>query len=331
MISFHKIGDSVFTVPALKILYDKFGENLFVVCFEENKKIYELVFNKMNFIIISENDFYFGKFAGSRIRSRIKNVSPKIIVDLLGNIKSASILIGQTAERIYGFNDKEYLAGIYSHYITKRKTPHLIDVYLDVVEQIISIQERQKTFPISINKKGYILIHPFAGWKAKEWNLQKYFELAKKISLVYKCIFTCPKNSIPEDELKHLKYAGITIKETNSLDELINLIKEASVFIGNDSGPLYIANFLGKPTFSIYGPTNPAFSLPFGGMHRYIQKQIKCSPKENEQYCFTDAGRKGCPEFVCMNTLTLEEVYQSIEKFIEGLNIEKAIRTGVAG
>ncbi len=328
VISFHKIGDSVFTIPALKVLFEKFGSNLFVVCYEENKKIYELVFKGMNFIIINEDDFYFRRFVGSRIRSRIKNAPPKIIVDLLGNIKSASLLFFQKAERIYGFNEKEYLAGIYSDYISKRKTPHLIDVYLDVVEQIIPIRDRDsiKPFQNQLYETNYILIHPFAGWKAKEWNLYKYFELAKKIALEYTCVFTFPKNSIPVDELENLKGSEIIVRETNSFDELIDIIKSASVFVGNDSGPLYLANLLGKPTFSIYGPTNPQYSLPFGDKHRFIQHKIKCSPKENEQYCFTDAGRKGCPEFICMNNLSLEEVYSSFIKFAEELGIEKIVR-----
>jgi ADP-heptose:LPS heptosyltransferase len=326
VISFHKIGDSVFTIPAIKALHDNFGENLFVVCFEENKRIYELVFSNLNFITISERDFYFGRFSSSKIRSQIKNVSPKIIIDLLGNIKSASLLFLQKTERIYGFNEKEYLAGVYTNFIKRRKTPHLIDVYLDVLEQIIPIRDRQKIFLVSINKKGYVLIHPFAGWKAKEWNLEKYVELARRISLEYKCVFTFPKSSTPQEELNRIQDTHIIIKETNSLDELIDLIKNASVFIGNDSGPLYIANLLGKPTFSIYGPTNPQFSLPFGDKHRFVQHKIKCSPKENEQYCFTDAGRKGCPEFICMNNLSLEEVYSSFIKFAEELGIEKTLR-----
>ncbi len=326
VISFHKIGDSIFTIPAIKTLYEKYGKNLTVVCYEENKKIYQLVFTGLNYVVVNKQDFYFKKFANGKIRYQIQKLSPKIVIDLLGNIQSASLMFAQKAEAILGFNEKEYLAGVYSKYITKRKTPHLIDTYLDVVGQIIPIKERQqlKSFPVDINKDGFILIHPFAGWKAKVWNLNKFIDLAKKLSLDYKCVLTFSEATIPQEELKSIEKSNITFTETKTLEDLIGIIKESSFFIGNDSGPVYIANLLGKPTFSIYGPTNPKFSLPFGDKHRFIQKQIKCSPAVDKQYCFTDAGRNGCPEFICMNSLSLDEVYLRVINFIQELGIEKA-------
>jgi heptosyltransferase-2 len=81
--------------------------------------------------------------------------------------------------------------------------------------------------------------------------------------------------------------------------------------ISNDSGPLYIASLMGKPTFTIYGPTNPLFHLPLGSKHNYIRHLISCSPAETEKYCFTNAGRDGCPSFECMNQLKVDEVYEN--------------------
>jgi ADP-heptose:LPS heptosyltransferase len=86
---------------------------------------------------------------------------------------------------------------------------------------------------------------------------------------------------------------------------------------------LQIAALLGKATFTIYGPTNPEFHLPFGKYHAYVQKNISCSPKKNEKFCFTDAGRDGCPSFECMNLLSVEEVIPRVMDFISRLNIKK--------
>ena len=94
-----------------------------------------------------------------------------------------------------------------------------------------------------------------------------------------------------------------------------------NLIISNDSGPLYLANLLGKPTFTIYGPTNPEYSIPFGKNHDYIQKKIECSPEKNKQYCFTNAGRKGCPSFECMNKLTIDEVLKKLNEFLSRIEM----------
>ena len=115
-------------------------------------------------------------------------------------------------------------------------------------------------------------------------------------------------------------------KETKNIDDLISIIAGSSIFISNDSGPLQIAALLGKPTFTIYGPTNPEYHLPFGNHHRFIQKIIECSPPKGEKFCFTNAGRDGCPSFECMNLLSVEEVLPQVMDFISSHNIEPKIK-----
>lgn len=101
------------------------------------------------------------------------------------------------------------------------------------------------------------------------------------------------------------------------------MIKQCSVAIGNDTGTIHIASYLGKPTFTIYGPTNPVYHLPYGKNHRYIQCRLKCSPLPNEKVCFTFGGRIGCPSNECMNLLSAKDVVDNVYDFIHFLNIEK--------
>jgi len=101
------------------------------------------------------------------------------------------------------------------------------------------------------------------------------------------------------------------------VENLIEHINSCSIFIGNDSGPIYIASLLGKPTITIYGPTNPEYSRPIGEHHHVIANTIKCSPEKNKQYCFTTAGMFGCPSFECMNLLNVDEVYNNVAPLIK--------------
>jgi heptosyltransferase-2 len=263
-------------------------------------------------------DYYFGeRIAKSKIRKRLKSLYPEIIIDITGTMMSASLIFSSRARKIIGMNRNQFKA-IYDSFITSRTIPHLTNMYLDVVNMVVTfkVEENTNYFENKITIDGKILVQPKAGWDAKEWNLNKFIKLAEKLNMLQETCFIIPANSIPSDIVYELSKKEIDVIQTNSLEGLIEHIKHCFVFIGNDSGPLYIASLLGKPTFTIYGPTNYEYSLPFGNNHEFISKKLKCSPKENEQYCFTTAGIDGCPSFECMNLLEMDEVYNSISNFI---------------
>lgn len=321
IICFHKIGDSVFTIPALQVLSKlKPGHVLRVFCYQENQVIYKLVLNDFKYTVISKEDIYFNRFFNLKARKELLSYNPDIILDLTGTILSASLIIGAKCD-IYGLTQFPYQA-IFRRWVTKRKIPHLIDVCLDALSTFVDVPEDDtiKMFPEADNTGTHILIHPGAGWAAKEWGAEKYYELSEQLE---KCGYECKLISCEGNNIENIKNsAKVRIKKTKDLPDLIRSIQECSAFIGNDSGALYIANLLGKPTFTIYGPTNPYFSKPYGDRHSFIQKCIKCSPLHDEQYCYTDAGRKGCGSFECMKQLKVEVVLASIIEFLRNNKIQ---------
>ena len=128
------------------------------------------------------------------------------------------------------------------------------------------------------------------------------------------------KDKLSKEEIKQFVDRNIPVIQTNFNTRINYKIKECSVFISNDSGPLYIANLLGKPTFTIYGPTNPDYSLPIGKFHKFIQKKISCSPN-GTQYCYLQAGLI-CPSYECMNQLGVDEVNQSVLSFLKDIDFK---------
>lgn len=322
--SLHKIGDTIFTFPAISILLEIFGNDLIIICPSDSEKLYRQKFEKINCYTAESDDFWFRRIAKHKVRKILKLLKPKIIFDITGTIQSLSLCIAQKAESIFGFNQEDFI-NFYTKAVVKRKNPHLMNVYLDAVFQYVDQSKYliEHEFNVNIEREKKILVHPNAGWKAKEWNLNKYIKLVGELNRSFNSALIVKINSIPDDIKENLIKENIPIIETKNIDDLIREINDCSVLIGNDSGPVYIANLLGKPTFTVYGPTNPEFSKPFGKYHKFIIKSLICSPKENEQYCFTDAGRNGCPAYECMNLLTEEEVFTSINAFLNKLEFIK--------
>jgi len=318
IILLHRIGDTVFTIPAVKEIIKHYEKNIHIICNDHSVPIYNEVFQNLSYVTMGDDNFRFGgRVAKRKARKLIKSLNPKTIIDLTGIGKSAFLIFTSSAREIIGTN-REHYRGIYTHFTSLRKTPHLMDVYLDAVKARFNIDNEKsiKIFESNYDRNGRILIHPFGGWAAKEWGLDKFILLAEKLSSVYSVTLIAPFNFIGRKEKQEAKEKNIAITETGSVAELIKQTRDCSVFIGNDSGPLYIANMLGKPTFTIYGPTNPDYSLPFGDNHTYIIKSIHCSAEKNKQYCYTTAGLLGCPAFICMESLEVDEVYKKALPFV---------------
>ncbi len=322
IISLHKIGDTVFTIPAIKKIFEHFAnKKIYIITFTENKAIYKIALPNSSICTVKKESFILGgRIALRSAKIILNNMKPETIFDLTGTITSATLIVNSSAKNIVGLNSKYYKT-LYDYYTPIRIAPHLIDRYIDVIKLFIPVvdSEIEKEFPINISTEGKIFICPLAGWKAKEWGIDNFVNLSNLLNKNYEVEIIVEKNKLSVEELKKFEINKISITQTTSLEELINNIKDCSVFISNDSGPLYIANLLGKPTFTIYGPTNPEYSLPFGKFHKFAQKKISCSP-DGTQYCYLQAGLK-CPSYECMHQLSVGEVYANINCFLMDIKI----------
>jgi ADP-heptose:LPS heptosyltransferase len=325
IIALHKLGDSVFTIPAIREIQENHKKKIIIICYPEVVPIYRLGLYGIDFCTIEHKHFYFNdRFADRKARKLLKTTNPEIMYDLTGVMTSATLIFNSKAKEIIGMN-REQFKGIYDKYCEIRQKPHLKDKYLDIASLNIEINSRHQITGVSKKNvhQGTILIHPFAGWKAKEWNLNKFIQLAMRLKSEYNVCLVAKQNDISEDVAREIENLGIELIQLKSINDLIIKIKECSAFIGNDSGPIYIASLLDKPTFTLFGPTNPEFSLSSGEHHRYIAKLLQCSPAKNTQYCFTQAGQSGCPAFQCMNLLGVDEVYNNLVTFLDDNGIKK--------
>ncbi|MBA3236872.1 MAG: lipopolysaccharide heptosyltransferase II [Parachlamydiaceae bacterium] len=99
----------------------------------------------------------------------------------------------------------------------------------------------------------------------------------------------------------------INLSGKTSLRELMALIASCSLFLTNDSGPMHMAAALKIPLVALFGSTNDTSTGPYGG-GKVIHKHVECSP------CY----KRVCPiDFRCMKQISVEEVYQELEKLVK--------------
>lgn len=319
IVSLQRIGDTVFTIPAIREIQKNFSEKIIIACFPESVPIYNLVFNEIELLVLAHDSINLkGRIANSSARRKIKSLKASTIFDLTGSMISASLIFNSRAKRIIGINGYSFRM-IYDEFVEFRKSPQLTDIYLDAISPVIKLSNRDelKKLPKIYSPNGRILIQPFAGWKEKEWNLKKFLGLAAKLKIDYEVSIVVPKGQFEFDVLNECENSNIDIIQTSSVEELIQLIKDCSLFIGNDSGPVNIANFFGKPTFTIFGSTNPSYTTTETDHQIFIQEIMNCSARKDDKFCVIELAKYKCSGIQCMNLLTYEEVLNNLSELLK--------------
>jgi heptosyltransferase III len=108
-----------------------------------------------------------------------------------------------------------------------------------------------------------VVIHPGSGSPAKCWPAERYLELGEQLGAAGRTVrFILGEAEVERWPAELIARFKATVPK--NYVELLDLLSDASVFIGNDSGPAHLAGIIGVPTVSLFGPTDPAVWKPLG-------------------------------------------------------------------
>lgn len=192
-------------------------------------------------------------------------------VDFQGLIQSALVATAARADQIYGFHrsqTRESLAALFYSSVTISQSKHIVDRNLDLAHSA-NASDALRVFPMPVGKPehalpsgDFVLASPLAGWTSKQWPLEYYSTLARKLrqELDTPLVVNGPQASA--ELLGRITDAQVHL---SGLPGLIDATRRAAAVLGVDSGPLHIAAALGKPGAAVFGPTDPARNGPYGG------------------------------------------------------------------
>ncbi|MEA1969682.1 MAG: glycosyltransferase family 9 protein [Thermodesulfobacteriota bacterium] len=146
-------------------------------------------------------------------------------------------------------------------------------------------------------------------WITKEWSCDSYskliHELLKTTPLHIVMVDTMAKYDMACSIEHNIKSSRlINLVGQTSVLELAAVLKQAETAVGPDCGSAHIASAVGTPYVTLFGPTSPERTSPYGSEHLVVNKQIPCAP------CY----KKECPkkEILCMNSIQVEDVKKKI-------------------
>jgi heptosyltransferase III len=118
----------------------------------------------------------------------------------------------------------------------------------------------------------YAVLQPEARTPAMCWPAEKFAEIARWLRgrFAMRSVVNLSARGPATARIRAALADVAVIPDSLDLSELIALISRATLFIGNDSGPVHVAAALGTPAVVIYGPTNPVQWHPWQSPHRVV-------------------------------------------------------------
>lgn len=218
------------------------------------------------------------------IVSDIRNQGYQVTIDLQGSLKSAVAAKASQAERILGpAKPREFPAQWFYTEAIATQRPHVVEQYADLVAPLLAdgaatLHAGADLLPFDLaaerwreqelRERGltgwrYAVLSPGAGWKAKEWPAKRYGELARHLAKegIRSVVNVGPSESALAETVLESS-GGHAMPIRCNIAQLIALLRQASLFVGGDTGPMHLANLLGTPVVALFGPTDPARNGP---------------------------------------------------------------------
>ncbi len=159
---------------------------------------------------------------------------------------------------------------------------------------------------VNLNE-SFIVIDPGTGNKKKEWKIQNWRTLTKRLKIHGMKIVFCGGSDVNRT-IKAILSNGdedgiINMSGSIPLEVFAGVVEKASLVIGLDSFPCHLAAALRTPTVVLWSGINDAAQWrPYGTNVRIVKRDVPCAP------CYRS---KGCEYMTCMD-ISPEDVLEMV-------------------
>ena len=137
---------------------------------------------------------------------------------------------------------------------------------------------RRRVFPE--RNPSRIVVHPGSGDAKKNLSAEVWRDALTALSGQLELPIRLALGPAEEERGCWAALAGLAVGVDicQSLDDLLDVLSRARLYLGNDSGVTHLAAMLGIPTVTFFGPSDPAIWRPLGREVRVITAPASCAP-----------------------------------------------------
>ena len=273
------IGDYIVSLPALKFLREKYPKAKITLVIGSCNKDLAKAIPYVDEMIIGANPLAKRNLSilDILIIFTFKINSYLRFIKLIRK-ESYDLVISFSSRRFNKFilpfvRTRKIISGTDFDYVEEKEVKRCLRVvgsskrynFFNGIQLKISKEDRDKVNKILRNrkfdKKNIIILHLFTPIESKNWQVEKWVELIKKLSTDKKKVFvligTNEESFLLENVRRRLgKTNIINLAGKLNLTQLVFFISKGNLYIGGDSGPMHIANLVMIPSVILFGQTN---------------------------------------------------------------------------
>jgi len=160
---------------------------------------------------------------------------------------------------------------------------------------------------------GYAILHTGARRELRRWPLDRFVALSKWLLQEKKLVPIWVGTSDEEHQLNEAFVLGAAGKkwvapEGSSLLSFYAFIASSKLYVGNESGPLQLADIAEIPLVAIYGPGVPNVFYPRSARSRVLHEVLDCNPCD-QIHCVRPSDR-------CIDRIGLAAVQLAVNEVL---------------
>ncbi|VAV83239.1 Lipopolysaccharide core heptosyltransferase I [hydrothermal vent metagenome] len=322
VVKYSSLGDIINAVPAVKLL--RAGMPDARIHWLINKAYAPLIEDVpfVDEVIIAE-----GRGLGPTLRaiSVLRRRRIDLVVDLQGLLKSAVIGYFSGASRRVSFPYTREGSGVfYSEKLgeSRRDGVHAVVENASVVAGILGrdlptdlstelpvgesvINEARKLIKDVKGSGPLLALSPTSRWDSKMWGVASFAALAdifiEKNDARVVFTGTADDRGYIKGIIKKMRNKAINLAGKTDIKQLAAVFKLADIYVGCDSGATHIAASQGTAVVAVFGPTDPAYTGPYGDNAEVVSMKASCSP----------CRKRECKDLRCMHRVSANMVYDA--------------------
>ncbi|MFZ1524008.1 MAG: glycosyltransferase family 9 protein [Saprospiraceae bacterium] len=329
------LGSILQSTPLIAALRSKYpNAKIIYLSTASNKALLEKIEILDEYVLLDDQSFIKLIFSFAKTWWKILRFRPQVYIDLeiYSNFSTVMTAFSLANNRFgYYLTGSEYRLGIYTHMMFFNVQTPISKIYLQfasllgietdeisLIDLSQSLVENNIPLPID-TETPYLIINPNASDLRVErrWPALHFILLIQQVATIYSdlniYLIGSKSEVLQTDQICNavnlpnvLSLAGKT-----TMDQLITLIKKATLMISNDTGPMHIAFSCQSPIICLFGPCSPDhYSTQLPNI-RTIYKKVYCSPCVHE---FIHPPCKG--DNKCMQLISVDEVLEQVNQYL---------------
>jgi len=319
--------------PALRALRKNFPKSYIAFLVEKESSDLLTLNPYLDEVIVLEREKYRNPFYSPKKIWTIRRKGFDLIIDFLGNPRSAYFSFLSGAKRRIGY-DHPLRRFFYNIIVRSDQTPGYAAVHkLEALKPLgiegfdvkldFFITDEADIFAERFFKENQldqnnliISISPTSRRHFRRWSLERFARLADWLVSQFRAnviLIWGPGEKEAAEKVKRLmKEKPVISPQTENLFQLGAILKRCDLHVGNDNGTKHIAVAMGKPSITIYGPQDPiSWTYPDPSRHKFLKKGVDCPD--------CDKTKQKCTELSCLGLITVEDVQKVLVQLLKDL------------